>query len=117
QDGRSRLVADTGGGAAWGHAQGAGGNIVWWRWAAASKAPARALSPRGRDTQAWRLCRLAEVERGLRRSGSELRSEPLSLPSPAGGEGDTPGQLTPPDRRVERAREVDPRQLAVGIVG
>ena len=26
-------------------------------------------------------------------------------------------QLAPPDRRVERAREVDPRQLAVGVVG
>src|SRR5690606_12041747 len=26
-------------------------------------------------------------------------------------------QLAPPDRRVERAREVDPRQLGVGVVG
>lgn len=29
----------------------------------------------------------------------------------------TPRQLAPPDRRVERAREVDPRQPAVGVVG
>ena len=29
----------------------------------------------------------------------------------------TLGQLAPPDRRIERAGEVDPRQLAVGVVG
>jgi len=28
-----------------------------------------------------------------------------------------PGQLAAPDGRVERAGEVDPRQLAVGVVG
>src|SRR5690606_32509731 len=28
-----------------------------------------------------------------------------------------PGQLAAPDRGVERAREVNPRQLAVGVVG
>ena len=27
------------------------------------------------------------------------------------------GQLTPPGRRVERAREVDPRQLTVRVIG